>query len=405
MIKSDATGVISYIAKVKIALLALAFVIAGGTLWFTHNLVQALQQKDRQIADTYVKSLQYLANAPAGVGDFSFIQGEIITIIDFPMIQTDVENEPLRPYRLSTKNIELDTASSLQSQAEYLKHLLTEMDRIHTPIKVTYQDTIILNYLHYGESPLIVKLRLLPYIEICLVALFVFIGYVSFSYAKRSEQSGIWVGMARETAHQLGTPISSMLGWVELLKEQTVDDAKAEETLRDMENDLHRLQKIAARFSKIGSKPDLHDEDLVDVIAKVTEYYRRRIPQTGKKVQLHIEHNGLVTAKINRELFEWVIENLTKNGLDAIETGEGRITYTISDRGNFIFVDVTDTGKGIDPKNKKDVFRPGFSTKQRGWGLGLSLARRIVESYHKGKLFLKESRPGVGTTFRIKLKK
>lgn len=405
MIKSDATGVISYIAKVKIVLLALAFLIAGGTLWFTHNLVQALQQKDRQIADTYVKSLQYLANAPAGVGDFSFIQGEIITIIDFPMIATDVSNEPLRPYRINTKNIELDTLLPLQTQDRYLKNLLVQMDKIHPPIKVTYQDTIILNYLHYGESPLIVRLRWLPYVEISLVALFIFIGYISFSYAKRSEQSGIWVGMARETAHQLGTPISSMLGWIELLKEQSADDPKAEETLRDMENDLHRLQKIADRFSKIGSKPDLHTEDLVEVITKVTEYYKRRIPQTGKRIQLTLEHNGVVTAKINRELFEWVIENLTKNGLDAIETGEGKITYTISDRGHYVFVDVADTGKGIDPKNKKDVFRPGFSTKQRGWGLGLSLSRRIVESYHKGKLLLKESRPGVGTTFRIKLRK
>lgn len=404
MIKSDATGIISYIAKVKIVLLALAFIIVGGTLWFTHNLVQALEQKDRQIADTYVKSLQYLANASAGVGDFSFIQGEIITIIDFPMIATDTDNEPLQPYRLNTKNIELDTLLPLQQQDAYLKSLLVQMDRIHTPIKVTYQDTIVLNYLHYGESPLIAKLRLLPYVEISLVALFILIGYLSFSYAKRSEQSSIWVGMARETAHQLGTPISSMLGWVELLKEQDNENPTAAETLRDMENDLHRLQKIAARFSKIGSKPDLHDEDVVDVVSKVMEYFKRRIPQTGKRIQLQIEHNGQAFARINRELFEWVIENLTKNGLDAIETGVGKITYTIADHGKYVFVDVTDTGKGIDAKNKKDVFRPGFSTKQRGWGLGLSLARRIVESYHKGKLLLKDSRPGVGTTFRIKLK-
>ncbi len=405
MIKSDATGVISYIGKIKIVLLGLAFIIAGGTLWFTHNLVQALQKKDRQIADTYVNSLQYLATAPAGVGDFSFIQGEIIRIIDFPVIATDVANEPLRPYGIWTKNIELDTLVPLETQAAFLKGLLVEMDKIHTPIKVTFQDTIILNYLHYGESPLIVKLRWLPYVEISLVALFILIGYISFSYAKRSEQSGIWVGMARETAHQLGTPISSMLGWVELLKEQAADDQKAVETLRDMENDLHRLQKIADRFSKIGSKPDLHDENLVDVISKVTEYFKRRIPQTGKRIQLQLEQNGPINAKINRELFEWVIENLTKNGLDAIESGVGKIVYTISDHGNFVFVDVADTGKGIDQKNKKDVFRPGFSTKQRGWGLGLSLSRRIVESYHNGKLLLKESKPGVGTTFRIKLRK
>lgn len=405
MIRSDATGVISTIARVKIILLAIAFLIVAGTLWFTHDLVQAMQKKDRQIADTYVKSLQYIANAQTGIGDYSFILGEVITIIDFPIIITDRNNEPLPQYKLNTKNVELDTSLSPTAQAHYLKQLITEMDLVHTPIKVTYQDTVVLQVLHYGESPLIFKLRWLPYVELCVVALFILIGYISFSYAKRSEQSSIWVGMARETAHQLGTPISSMLGWIELLKDQSVGDPKAMETLRDMENDLIRLQKIADRFSKIGSKPDLHEENIVDIITKVTEYFKRRIPQTGKKIYLHIEHQGNATAPINRELFEWVIENLTKNGLDAIESGEGTITYSISDHDGFMYVDVTDTGKGIDPKNRKDVFRPGFSTKTRGWGLGLSLARRIVESYHKGKLFVKDSKPGAGTTFRIKLNK
>lgn len=405
MIESDATGVISTMARVKIVLLAIAFLIVAGTLWYTHELVQAMQKKDRQIADTYVKSLQYIANAQTSIGDYSFILGEVITIIDFPIIITDRNNEPLPQYKLNIKNVALDTSLSLSAQAHYLKQLIAEMDLVHTPIKVTYQDTVVLQVLHYGESPLIFKLRWLPYVELCVVALFILIGYISFSYAKRSEQSSIWVGMARETAHQLGTPISSMLGWIELLKEQFVDDPKAMETLRDMENDLNRLQIIAARFSKIGSKPDLHEENIVEVITKVTEYFKRRIPQTGKRIHLHVEHQGNAKAHINRELFEWVIENLTKNGLDAIELGEGTITYSITDHDGFLYVDVTDTGKGIDPKNRKDVFRPGFSTKTRGWGLGLSLALRIIESYHKGRLFVKDSKPGTGTTFRIKLRK
>ena len=238
-----------------------------------------------------------------------------------------------------------------------------------------------------------------------VVALFIFIGYVSFSYVKRNEQSNIWVGMARETAHQLGTPISSMLGWVELLKEQAQADRKTTETLLDMENDLHRLQKIADRFSKIGSKPDLREENLTEVVEKVTKYFERRIPQTGKKVSLVIDSPLPVYARINRELFEWVVENLTKNALDAIETGVGTISYSLAEQDPYIFVDISDTGKGIDHKHRSEVFRPGFSTKRRGWGLGLSLSRRIIESYHRGRLMLKDSKHGFKTTFRIRLNK
>jgi hypothetical protein len=238
------------------------------------------------------------------------------------------------------------------------------------------------------------------------VALWILIGYISFSYIKRSEQSSIWVGMARETAHQLGTPISSMMGWVELLKHQTgSSDPKIIETLHDMDNDLQRLQKIASRFSRIGSKPDLKDENLVEVIEKVLQYFQRRIPQTGKKVQLSLEYKSPIIVQINSELFEWVIENLIKNGLDAIENGSGKITISLTERQKSVNIDVTDTGKGIDMTYRKEVFRPGFSTKKRGWGLGLSLSQRIIETYHSGKLTLKDSKPGTGTTFRIKLRK
>jgi hypothetical protein len=278
------------------------------------------------------------------------------------------------------------------------------MDGHNPRIKVEAGEGVVLSYVHYGESKLITRLRLLPYVELAVVALFILIGYISFSYIKRSEQSSIWVGMARETAHQLGTPISSMMGWVELLRHQTGNaDAKVVETLHDMDNDLQRLQKIANRFSRIGSKPDLKEENLVEVIEKVIQYFQRRIPQTGKRVQISLEYKSPVTAKINGELFEWVIENLIKNALDAIETGTGKITIILSERPGHVYIDVTDTGKGIDMPYRKEVFRPGFSTKQRGWGLGLSLSQRIIESYHSGKLILRDSRPGAGTTFRIKL--
>ena len=385
--------------------MAIAFIIIACTLWYTHDLVQALSQKEKEVADLYAKSFKYIVNSKTGDSDYSFLFTEIINTVDFPVIMTDRNNEPERPYIAYIKNISLDTLLSVNEQHEFLTNLMIEMDRSHPPIKVAYQDTIVLNYLHYGESTLIVQLRWLPYGELAIAALFILIGYISFSYIKRSEQSNIWVGMARETAHQLGTPISSMLGWVELLKGQSEGDKKATETLLDMESDLHRLQKIADRFSKIGSKPDLHNENISEVIGNVMEYFQRRIPQTGKKVRLVIESGEPIHTRINRELFEWVIENLTKNALDAIENGKGTIAYSISEDSTHVFIDISDTGKGITPKHRNDVFRPGFSTKKRGWGLGLSLSKRIIESYHAGKLFLKESNAGFKTTFRIKLNK
>jgi len=388
--------------KLKFFLLVFAFLIAGGTLLFTHEIVQQLQAKEREIANLYAKSLGFIANAKVGEGDYSFVFNEIILQIDFPIIETDSTHKEIKNFR----NIDVDSSKmSAPELRSYFAGLISEMDELHPPVKVAYQDTIILSYVHYGESPLITRLRWLPFVELSIVSLFILIGYISFSYVKRSEQSNIWVGLARETAHQLGTPISSMMGWVELLKEQVGNDPKTVETINDMQNDVLRLQKIADRFSKIGSKPDLHEENLYDVIAKVVEYFERRIPHTGKKVDLSIENGTKTTARINRELFEWVLENLTKNALDAIENGVGKISFSIAERGNFVYIDVSDTGKGIDLKLRNEVFRPGFSTKKRGWGLGLSLSKRIVESYHRGKLYVKESRPGFGTTFRIKLKK
>jgi signal transduction histidine kinase len=405
LIKSAATGAVSLSGRLKILLMVIAFIITAGTLWYTHDLVDALSRKEKDVADLYAKSFEYIANGKAGDGDYNFLFTEIINTVDFPVIMTDQHNEPEIPYLDNIKNISLNTALPLEEQHRYLRNLIAEMDRSHPPIKVAYQDTVILSYLHYDESALIVQLRWLPYIELAVAALFIFIGYISFSYIKRSEQSNIWVGMARETAHQLGTPISSMLGWVELLKEESSGDKKAMDTLLDMENDLHRLQKIADRFSKIGSKPDLHEENVTDVIKTVTEYFQRRIPQTGKKVHLVVESTNPVHAHMNRELFEWVIENLTKNALDAIEDGNGTIAFSISEHRNQVFIDISDTGKGIIPKNRTNVFRPGFSTKKRGWGLGLSLSKRIIETYHSGRLVLKESNPGFKTTFRIKLNK
>ncbi len=395
-------------ANFKIALLAGAIILVGALLLYTQSIVEKLQAKEREVADLYARSLEYIASGETGDGDFSFIFDEIIKAIDFPVILTDENREPIYPYTDYVKNIRIDPEVPAERQREFLLNLIHEMDQQRDPIQVTYEsngETIVLNHLHYGESELIRQLRWLPIVEVALAGLFVLIAYTGFSYIKRSEQSNIWVGMAKETAHQIGTPLSSIMGWVELLREYGKDNPQIQETLPELDRDIERLRKIAARFSKIGSKPDLKQTSLNKTIQHVIEYIERRIPQMRKQVSINFETDAEYRANLNTELFEWVIENLIKNALDAIENHTGTITITLKESRSSLNIDISDTGKGIEKRDRKDVFRPGYSTKQRGWGLGLSLSKRIIEDYHHGKLYIKESRVGEGTTFRIKLNK
>jgi signal transduction histidine kinase len=246
----------------------------------------------------------------------------------------------------------------------------------------------------------------MPFIQLLLAAVVIMIGYLSFSYLKRSEQSNIWVGMSRETAHQLGTPLSSLLGWTEMLRMNASDPDEVVNISNEISKDIERLNRIATRFSKIGSKPDLRVQNVVAVVSGVMGYLEDRMPRLGTAIAFSLEttHDEIPVA-INRELFEWVLENLIKNATEAIESQQGSIAIKIEtvDTGDGITIDVIDSGKGMDVRRRKEVFRPGFSTKARGWGLGLTLAKRIVEEYHHGKLFVKDSAPGKGTTFRIKL--
>jgi signal transduction histidine kinase len=385
---------------IKIALLVSAVCIGIATLIYTNNLVDQLQKNESKTARMYAKALEYVAGPTVPGADFSFILDQIILTIDFPVISTDRTDTVIT----ATKNVMLDSTLTAEKQNAILRTMLLDMDRTNKPIVVSYQDTSILGRIHYGVSPLIVRLRLLPYVEFGIGTLFVLVGYIGFSYIKRNEQSNIWVGMARETAHQLGTPLSSLAGWIEVLKMYSLDNPKMYETVSDMEHDVLRLNKVADRFSKIGSKPDLKDENIPEVLHSVIEYFQRRIPHMGKRVSIVLDSEAEVHALINRELFEWVIENLIKNALDAMGDGKGTITLKIQKVYETTFIDVADTGKGIDPKIRKDIFRPGFSTKRRGWGLGLSLSKRIIESYHLGKIIVKDSKLGAGTTFRITLR-
>jgi signal transduction histidine kinase len=390
--------------NIKIGLLTGAILIAVATLIYTQSLVVKLQENQRHTADLYARSIEYIANARTTEGDYSFVFDQVIRAIDFPMILTDGKNHPLQPLKTNIRNVAVDTTLSFEKQIAYVHTILEKMDAENPPIKVMYQDSTILQYVHFGESPLIVQLRWLPVIELIIAALFIFLGYVGFNYIRRSEQSNIWVGMAKETAHQLGTPLSSILGWVEILRLAGEGNPKITDTVDEMHNDLERLNKVAARFSKIGSKPDLKPENVRNALTNVLGYLERRIPHMGKNVSLTLNAPENLSVPMNRELFEWVIENLVKNALDAMD-GVGSVLVTVLERNDEVIIDVIDTGKGIDLQLRKEIFRPGYSTKPRGWGLGLSLSKRIIEIYHKGKLFVKESKPGKGTTFRIKLPK
>lgn len=395
--------------NIKILLILVAILIGGGTLYYTQNLVYRLQQKERVVVQLYAKGLEYVANSTSTEVDFSFIFENLIKPIDFPVILTDADNNVnlsnKAELKNNVKNIKYDSTLSEDKLKILFAEQIKEMDKVNKPIVVAYADTIVLTRIHYGDSELINQLKFYPVMQIILAALFIIVGYIGFSTIKKSEQGNIWVGMAKETAHQLGTPISSLMGWLEILLLNYKDPDKVLDIVDEISNDVEKLNKITYRFSKIGSKPELKKCVVYDQIANIVEYFKRRLPQSGKDVTLRIEGDRNITAMINSRLFEWVLENLIKNALDAMEKENGSISFSIKEHKNRVEIEVTDTGKGIDLKRRKDIFRPGYSTKRRGWGLGLSLSKRIIEDYHKGKIFVKNSIPDEGTVFKIILKK
>lgn len=399
-------------ANIKIALLVTGVIIIIATLIYTQILVTEILAREREVANLYAKSIEFIANDDNVSGEYNFVFSTVVNsnAINFPIIVTDAKSKA----PTFTKNLEIDSTLPAAEQLTMIKEMIAEMDEVNPPIKVSFQDSVELSYVHYGQSELVGSLKTLPIIQFVVAGIFIFLGYFGFNYIKRTEQSNIWVGLSKETAHQLGTPLSSLMGWNELIKANANNPGKVNELAVEMSNDVERLSKIATRFSKIGSKPDLKPCNVYKDIEKVVKYFEVRIPTISKgtfeghgkkKIDLQIKGSTTADALINSELFEWVIENLTKNALDAIENTTGSITFTIEEKGEHIFIDVADTGKGIDMRFKKDIFRPGYSTKMRGWGLGLSLSKRIIETYHKGKLIVKESEPGKGTTFRIRLDK
>ena len=390
--------------RIKILLVVIALLIAIGTLIYTQTLVSKLQLKEQEIVELYAKGIEYIANSSNLNEDITFLFDNVIKPIDFPLILSDANNY-VNPYnRSDVRNIEYDRALTKEEFNEFIAEKIKEMDEIRPPILVTYADTLVLNKIHFGNSNLVRQLKFYPYIQIIIASLFVLLGYIGFSNIKKNEQSNIWVGMAKETAHQFGTPISSLMGWLEMLKIRYKEPDKVLDVAEEISNDVEKLNKITYRFSKIGSQPTLTQTVIYEELKKVTDYFQRRLPQTGKSVVLTITGEEQLRAEINSELFEWVIENLIKNALDAIDEKRGWIKIHIGKVRGYAEIEISDSGKGIDIKRRKDIFRPGYSTKRRGWGLGLSLAKRIIEGYHGGKIFLKSSPQHEGAVFIIMLK-
>lgn len=392
-------------SRIKVILIVIAVLIALGTLVYTQNLVLRLQEREKETVELYAKSLQFLADSDAQDGDYTFILDNVIQRINFPLMLTDPNDKVTLGSTSNVRNLEVDTTLSPEELEKFYSEKVQELKKEHSPIIVTFSDSLILAKIYYGDSNLVRNLRFYPYLQIFFAVAFLLIAYLSFNYMKKTEQSNIWVGMSKETAHQLGTPISSLMGWNELLKLNYKDHQKVLDLTDEMMNDLTRLNKIANRFSKIGSKPELKPKNIYDVVFRVIEYFKKRLPQTGKDVNIILKGETDITIPLNAELFEWVVENLIKNALDAIEVSKGNIVFEIITGHKYVEIDVTDNGKGVDLNRRKDIFRPGYSTKRRGWGLGLSLSKRIVEEYHKGKIFVKDSVINEGTTFKILLPK
>lgn len=376
----------------KVLLLTFAFLIGFFSLWYTNGLVNKLELRERAKIATWADATRLIAS-PKFDGDVNFLFKIIEANTTIPVILTD-ENGIVK----GSRNLD----STGYNGNNFMRDKIKTMELENEPIEIEYiagQNIKIF----YENSELLNQLRIYPYFQLGIIALFLMISYFAFSYSRRSEQNKVWAGMSKETAHQLGTPISSLIGWVDYLKEG--EYSVPPKILDEINHDLERLNLITERFSKIGSKPSLSIYSLHEVLSESTLYINSR---TSDKVSIEIKDwdklSG-INVSVNKPLFAWVIENLCKNAVDAMN-GEGKIWFEVfEDDSNYIFIDIHDTGKGIPVNKQKTIFKPGYTTKKRGWGLGLSLVKRIIENYHQGKIYVKSSEIGKGSHFRIELLK
>jgi len=375
----------------RTGLAAIAIAIVSATIFYSNYLAKKLAIEETQKIEQWVEAVKDISNpniAPTNLSGKVLIENNK----DIPMIAVNEKDSIFESNNLDSIKIKNDST--------YLKGKLKEFKKLHPPINwINPMDSLQTNRLYYGESALLKGVRYYPIIQLFIVGLFIIITLIAITTRNKSTENQVWAGMAKETAHQLGTPLSSLQGWVELLK----DHIGSEKIATEMSKDVDRLKLVSDRFGKIGSTPQLEEMNVVEQVESMVAYIKRRSPD---KVSFGINTFGetVINAMINAPLFDWVIENLLKNALDAMD-GKGSINITIKKETAGLLIDVSDTGKGISKPNITKVFNPGFTTKKRGWGLGLSLSKRIIDQYHKGELFVKSSETGKGTTFRIVLKK
>jgi len=392
------TGLYPLRPHLKWVILAIAILISIGSILYTNSLVDQIREREKRQIDIYASSLEFLANESGD--NFLMVLDEIVKANHtIPVILTSQDGVP-EYYRNISK---ADEIQDIEKRNQFLHKEIERMKEQHDPLLVTLagQDTIYgYKYIYYENSFLLSQLQYYPYIQLSVIGIFGIITFLILNYLRRSEQNLVWVGLAKETAHQLGTPLSSLMAWSEYFKGLYPEQ---QETLLEFDKDVDRLKTITDRFSSIGSEPQLEERNITETMEEIVSYLEKRL---SSKINITTSSfpNNNISGWINTSLFAWVVENLCKNSADAMGgSGDINIQILLANEGQ-IAIDVKDSGKGI-PKSKfKDVFRPGFTTKKRGWGLGLTLVKRIVEQYHKGKIFVKESELNRGTTFRIYLK-
>ena len=398
-----------------------AILIGVASIFYTNNLVRKLKAEERTKVVTWVNALKTLISEP---GDslkleISSIQPSLqklspdtLKYFVFTPNELKYQNDVIQflsdilTYNVTIPIIIVDSDGTINNSRNLSKHAEKNIERELEIMKSQNEPIEILlsatekQYVYYRESSILIALRYYPIVQFFVIIIFILVSYFAFSSSRKAEQNLVWVGMAKETAHQLGTPISSVIAWVELLKDENVNP----EIIHELTKDTDRLEKIVERFSKVGSVPELYPENIINVVQNSVDYLGKRI---SKKIELQFIKPKFteIFIPVSASLFSWVIENMVKNSVDAMEGKSGKITIELEEKNSEIFIDITDDGKGIPKSKQKTIFNPGFTTKKRGWGLGLSLSKRIIEMYHNGKLTLKNSEQGQGTTFRISLKK
>jgi len=382
-----------HIGNIKGGIFLIGVFLVIGLFSYTRYLSSELREDNREVVKLYAEIIAETVKDDSNT-NIDFIFENIIKKVKFPIIQSGRNKNP---------QLWTNLPENIDSDSDRLK-LILSMDKINKPIPLIFDDKIngpiTFGYLHYGDSRLIQKIQIWTYIELLSIGIFILFGFIGFSFIRNSEKQHIWVGLSRETAHQLGTPVSALLGWLDYLKN---DNSNIEKILPEMESDIERLKQVSRRFSKMGSKPEMEFFDLSKRIEGVLFYLNRRIPTLGKKVDLVNDIDPEIKIMANGTLISWTIENLIRNSIDSISGESGLIRISMSQDQNNVKIRISDNGCGVQKKDWKNIFRPGFSTKKSGWGLGLSLCQRIINEVHKGDIYVLESSINSGTVFEINI--